>query len=110
MSDKAKIAELNDRFRKDPARYGKAYTTDGVAALGPEFVTRAFAAVAAFQAFNADNDPWGEHDFGAIEIDGEKLFWKVEHFDKRDPDFGAEDPSNPETTERILTLMLPEEY
>ena len=110
MGDAMKIAALNDQFRKDPGRYGKAYITDGVAAHGPEFVRRALAATAAFEAFTVDNDPYGEHDFGTIQIDGETLFWKIDYVDKHDPDLGAEDPSNPVTTTRVLTIMLSDEY
>ena len=110
MTDAATIADLNDRFRKEPTRHGNAYTTDGVAEHGPAFVAKAFAGVAAFDAFSADNDPWGEHDFGSFELEGEKLFWKIDYFDKHDPDLGAEDPSNPTTTQRVLTIMLADEY
>ena len=56
-----------------------------------------------------DNDPYQEHDFG-VTLDDRKLFWKIDYFDKRDPDLGAENPADAETTERVLTLMLAEEY
>ena len=105
-----RIAALNDAFRREPARHGKAYTTNGVAAHGPEFVARAFAATAAFAEFTTGNDPHHEHDFGSFEFDDEKLFWKVDYFDKADPDLGAEDPSDPVNTERVLTIMLASEY
>ena len=110
MSNAATIAKLNDLFRKDPCRYGKIYTTDGVAAHGPEFVLRALAATAAFANFTEDNDPHGEHDFGSFELDGEKLFWKIDYYDQDDPDLSADDPSSPATTERVLTVMLADEY
>lgn len=110
MSNAATIARLNDQFRKGPSRYGKAYTTDGVTAQGPEFVLRALAATAAFDAFSADNDPHGEHDFGSFELDGKKLFWKIDYYDHDDPDLGADDPSSPATTERVLTIMFADEY
>jgi Protein of unknown function (DUF3768) len=110
MGNAAKIAALNDRFRKQPERYGKAYVTDGVSAHEPEFVARAMAATAAFDAFTTDNDPYGEHDFGSFQLDGEKLFWKIDCVDKADPDRGAEDPSDPTTTARVLTVMLADEY
>ncbi|WP_413661945.1 DUF3768 domain-containing protein [Methylocystis iwaonis] len=29
-----------------------------------------------FEAFTPDNDPHGEHDFGAFDHDGQKIFWK----------------------------------
>ena len=112
-SDETKrIAALNDAFRKNPAdrRLGKTYMTAGVDALGPELVALALAMVAGFETFTPDNDPHGEHDFGSFELDGRKLFWKIDYYDKADPDLGAEDPDNPSTTERVLTIMLADEY
>ncbi len=47
-------------------------------ALGSEFVAAALRAVAAFDSFDADNDPHGEHDFGSLEVDGRRLFWKID--------------------------------
>jgi len=113
MSDIAtRIAALNDAFRKSPLdrRRGKLYMTAGVNAHGPEFVARAIAAVIAFDAFTNDNDPHREHDFGGFELDGEKLFWKINYYSTDDPDLGSEDPSDPDKTERALTIMLAEEY
>ena len=113
MSDRSKkIAALNDALRRNPTdrSLGNTYMTDGVSAIGPEFVGRAIVAVAAFDVFNADNDPYGEHDFGALDIDGQNLFWKIDYYSKADPDLGADDPSDPATTERVLTIMLAEEY
>ena len=110
MGNAARIAALNDQFRKNPSRYGKAYVTDGVAAHGPEFVHHALAATAAFEAFTIDNNPWGERDFGSFQLDGEILFWKVDYFDKTDPDLGAENSSDPVTTTRVLTVMHADEY
>ena len=63
-----------------------------------------------FTDFTKDNDPHREHDFGAFDVDGQRLFWKIDYFDQRDPDLGAEDPSDEATTERVLTLMLADEY
>ena len=83
--------------------------TQGVIAKGPEFMLRAVRAIQAFSAFDADNDPHGEHDFGALEIEGEKLFWKIDYYDKS-LEFGSEDPADPAQTTRILTLMLASEY
>ena len=113
MSETSKrIAALNDGFRRNlmDRSLGRTYMTDGVDALGPDAVARAIRAVAAFDTFNADNDPYGEHDFGAFELDGEKLFWKIDYYSKDFPDLGSEDPSNPLKTTRVLTIMLAEEY
>ena len=106
------IASLNDAFRKCPfdRSIGKTYMTSGVSALGRLFVARALSAVSAFDTFSTDNDPYGEHDFGSFELDGEKLFWKLDYYSKDDPTFGSEDPSDPLKTTRVLTIMLAEEY
>lgn len=113
MSDTAtRIAALNDAFRKNPLdrSLGKLYMTAGVNANGPEFAARAIAAVIAFDMFTHDNDPHHEHDFGSFELDGEKLFWKIDYYSTDDPDLGSEDPSDPAQTERALTIMLADEY
>ena len=106
------IASLNDAFRKSPfdRSLGKTYMTSGVSVLGPLFVARAIGAVGTFDKFTTDNDPYGEHDFGSFELDGEKLFWKIDYYSKSDPDCGSEDPSDPLKTARVLTIMLAEEY
>ena len=62
-----------------------------------------------FDDFKPDNDPYGEHDFGAFEVDGHKFFFKVSYYDIT-MEFGSDDPANPEVTKRVLTLMLAEEY
>jgi hypothetical protein len=50
--------------------------------------------IESFDAFGPDNDPHQQHDFGAIEIDGERYFWKIDYFD---PSLqgGSEDPADP---------------
>jgi hypothetical protein len=65
--------------------------------------------VAAFDKFTGDNDPHGEHDFGAFDLCGRKFFWKLDYFDER-MELGSEDPSDPKKTTRVLTLMLASEY
>ena len=65
--------------------------TRGIQAEGDIFVAKVLAAVKAFDAFTADNDPHGEHDFGALEIDGIRVFWKLDLYDPT-LSFGSEDP------------------
>jgi hypothetical protein len=104
-----RIADLNDNFRKRLVTGGRTYMTAGVNAKGAEFVSKALAKVIAFDDFNADNDPHREHDFGSFELDGEKLFWKIDYYDLA-AEFGSEDPTDPKKTLRVLTVMLAEEY
>jgi Protein of unknown function (DUF3768) len=109
----ARIRELNDAFRKypwsDQPALGRTVVTAGINAYGREFVLKVLDAVAAFDNFTGDNDPHGEHDFGNLEVDGEKIYFKIDYFDA-DGVYGSEDPSDPKQTTRVLTVMLAEEY
>ena len=103
-----RIRELNDAFRKT-LRGGRAVMTAGVAGLPDCVKAEALVQVASFSDFTPDNDPHGEHDFGSFTLVGRKFFWKIDYYDKR-CQFGSEDPSDPEKTTRVLTIMLAEEY
>ena len=71
-----RIADLNDKFRKNLVTGGRTYMTAGVNTKGPEFVSKALAKVIAFDDFNADNDPHREHDFGSFELTATSSFGK----------------------------------
>lgn len=66
-------------------------------------------AVREFTAFTKDNDPRGEHDFGAVEVDGEKFFFKIDYYENAEMNYGA-DPYENETVYRVLTIMQASEY
>ena len=104
----ARIAALNDRLRTTLAD-GKVMLTAGVQACGSTFVAKAISAMQTFTAFDADNDPYHEHDFGAFEVDGHHLFFKIDYYSP-DMESGSEDPADSTKTVRVLTLMLAEEY
>ena len=104
----ARVRELNDRLRTTCVG-GAIVCTQGVAALPEETRRRVMAAVRSFEAFDADNDPHGEHDFGSIEIDGEKLFFKIDYYDKA-VEMHSPDAADPQVTTRILTIMRADEY
>ena len=104
----AKVRALNDAFRKSLTG-GTVLMTAGVVALGADMQAAVLTAVRAFDAFDSGNDPWNEHDFGAIEVGGERFFFKVDYFDLTRA-LLSEDPSDPEKTERVMTIMLASEY
>jgi hypothetical protein len=60
-----------------------------------------------FQEFTAGNDPHQEHDFGQVEVAGERYFWKFDYYDQNIVYW--QDPSRFETV-RVLTLMHAGEY
>jgi hypothetical protein len=102
------VRRLNDQLRARRAS-GRVVVTQGVAAKGPEFVAQALQAVAEFDAFDHDNDPHGEHDFGAMIVAGERLFWKIDYYD-RSLTSASPDPADSALTVRVLTVMLASEY
>jgi len=102
------IRELNDELRQYLSG-GTALITPGIAALGPEAVERIVKAVATFDDFCHANDPHEEHDFGAFEVEGEQLFFKIDYYDQ-DLKCHSPDPSDPKVTRRVITLMLASEY
>jgi hypothetical protein len=103
-----RIRELNDAFRQS-GRGGRIMMTAGVNALDRSDLTALLAKIATYNDFTADNDPHGEHDFGAVEHNDQTFFWKIDYYD-RAMEAGSADPSDPEQTMRVLTIMLAEEY
>ena len=96
------IRELNDQFR----RHGFGVTvTVGVQALAD--VAGLLKAVREFETFNEDNDPYGEHDFGSVEWEGETVLWKIDYYDEALR--GWEDPVS-RHCRRVMTVMLASEY
>jgi hypothetical protein len=87
----------------------KILMTRGIASLSPEAQIIIAAKVRNFDDFTPDNDPYGEHDFGAFTHEGQKIFWKINYYSP-DMRHGSEDPSDPAQTVRVLTIMLAEEY
>jgi len=104
-----RIRELNDAFRMKGEGQGTVLVTQGIQAKGVPFMHEAMLAVRAFSAFGEANDPWGEHDFGAVELRGEKVFWKLDYY-ALDQCAASPNPANSAVTYRVLTIMLAAEY
>ena len=103
-----RIRDLNDAFRRSFSG-GKVVMTAGVDALPDMVKAAALQKAATFDEFNEDNDPHGEHDFGSFELCGRKFLWKIDYFG-RAMEHGSEDPSDPDKTTRVMTVMLASEY
>lgn len=84
--------------------------TAGVATLGRDAQNEILDRVRNFSEFTPANDPHQEHDFGAICFADEEIFWKIDYFEDHSMEFGAEDPSDPARSYRVLTVMLAAEY
>lgn len=104
-TDTDRIRMLNDQLRRHLTG-GRAVMTPGIAVLGSEAVHRLVQTIAVFDDFCTANDP---HDFGAFDFDGTPVMFKIDYYDK-DLNLHSPDPGDPTVTERVITLMLAEEY
>lgn len=103
-----RIRVLNDNFRTTFVG-GQILLTAGAAELPVDLKAELLLRVKDFTAFDAGNDPHHEHDFGTIDLNGERYFWKIDYYDL-DCRFGSEDPSDPAQTTRVMTIMGADEY
>jgi uncharacterized protein DUF3768 len=101
----SKIAALNDAFRKTLAG-GKVVLTRGISELGSTAVGDLLLEVRSFHQFTEENDPHEEHDFGSIQYDGHKVFWKIDLYEEPGVKAGNGEP----VVTRVLTVMLAGEY
>jgi hypothetical protein len=108
VSAAERIRELNDDFRRTFVG-GAVMITAGVEAMPNEQRRSLLAKVRAFDVFTEDNDPHGEHDFGAVDESGVRCFWKIDYYD-RATEMGSPDPADPTVTTRILTVLCAHEY
>jgi len=104
------IRALNDQLRQNLSpNDGAALITLGVATLGDDVVARIFKTIAVYDDFCNANDPYGEHDFGALDVDGHTIFFKIDYYDPT-LTCHSSDPADPTVTHRVITIMLAEEY
>jgi len=103
-----RIRTLNDDLRRNLG-HGRAFMTPGVAALGAEAVARIVKTIEVHDNFCHANDPFGEHDFGSFEADGQTIFFKIDYYDPTLTQHSP-DPGDPLATKRVITIMLAEEY
>lgn len=103
-----KIARLNDAFRKS-GKGGTTTVTIGVSNLGRDTLIAICDTIKYFDDFDHNNDPYNEHDFGSVHIDGYHCFWKISYYGKEMHE-GSPDPSDETVTTRVMTIMLASEY
>lgn len=102
------IRTLNDRLRTTFSG-GQVLLTPGVNALKSDTMQRVIDAVRGFDDFTPDNDPYGTHDFGMVDIDGKRVMFKVDAYDNNH-EYGSPNPADPSVTARVLTILLASEY
>lgn len=116
-----RIHYLNDLARSQPIIANTTWVmTGGVSRLllgdldpgHPDALARATQlrrTIALYADWGPGNDPYGEHDFGAFDLFGERLLFKIDYYHP-DHDSHAPDPASVELCRRVLTVMLADEY
>lgn len=102
------IATLNDTFRKTFTG-GQVLLTAGIDSISSEDKANIVSLVQNFDNFTPDNNPYSENDFGSFDYKDEKILWKIDYYDLNNQ-YMSENPANPDITNRVLTIMLAEEY
>ena len=102
------IRTLNDNFRKTFIG-GRVMLTCGIRTKTHDEIAKILEKVRSFDNFTTANDPYGEHDFGSFDYKGQKIFWKIDYYDKN-MQYLSEDPTDISKTIRTLTIMLAEDW
>ena len=103
-----RVRALNDSFRSTFVG-GAVMVTPIVEALDPDTKRELLEKVRSFDKFEDANDPFREHDFGGIDLAGDRYLWKIDYYDRKCKR-ASPDPGNPEVTTRVLTVMHQMEY
>lgn len=104
-----RIRYLNDELRTEGICRNGRVVAAGRLAQEFEKIGAVGDAVAAFDEWNEGDDPYGEHDFGKLDVNGEAVIWKIDYY-SLDEMHGSDHPEDPAVTVRILTLMFAEDY
>ena len=104
------IASINDIFRRTfHKRYGRVVMTCAVSALELEKQRLLIQTVQDQIVTDDGNDPYNEHDFGTVDLFGDRFFWKIDYYDKT-MKYLSEDPGDIKATIRVLTIMNSSDY
>jgi hypothetical protein len=123
VPDTARVAAQNDAFRRRMGSVvagafhpggaqlrGRIFATAAVAARGRPFVLACRRALASVTDFPPEDDPDGTRDLGAVEVEGARVWWKIDLYSDDRLEWGSERPDDPARTYRVLTILFPEDW
>lgn len=100
------LAALNDQARSTLTAC-TVFFTCGISDLNQD--ARILQLLKGYNDFTPENDPYGEHDFGAFDLGDVRIWWKFDYYDLQ-MEHASPDPTDPGCTTRVLTILLPEEW
>jgi len=100
------IAQRNDTFRSKMIPGKNRVILTPIVSDSP-VRGQILSEVKKFKTFKEDDDPYGEHDFGSVKVNGQTYFWKIDYYDIN-LEYGC-CPSDPECR-LVLTIMHASEY
>lgn len=103
-----RIRQLNDQLRTLRGS-GQVHIVGQLVDMGEELQKKVLFEVATFAGFNDGDDPYGEHDFGAVTVDGERFMFKIDYYAPGLKE-GSEDPADPAKTVRVMSVFCAEDY
>lgn len=103
----SQLSKHNDLFRQTMLESPRHRVVLTAGVMDDQNREAVITAVRTFCDFDESNDPYGLHDFGAIQIGESRYFWKIDFYDLQF-EFGA-DPLEGEVA-RVLTIMRADEY
>ncbi|MBO9448193.1 DUF3768 domain-containing protein [Ruegeria sp. R14_0] len=109
--DYAIIAQQNDAFRKRLPEGGEGIIvqTTAIDNMGPGFVAECLNQIVTYDGFNEDNDPYGTHEMGFMDIMGHKVCFKIDLYDET-YQYGTPAPADLSKTRRVLTILFLSDY
>ncbi|MBX5130756.1 DUF3768 domain-containing protein [Rhizobium lentis] len=102
------VRALNDKLRRFETA-GEILIAGALAHAEADEIVKAIEQVKDYAAFDPKDDPYGEHDYGAFEIEGQKYMWKIDYYDLAMENL-SENPADPSLTKRVLTIFYAEDY
>lgn len=106
----ARIRELNDELRTlGTGKNIRAVMAGSLAHDTEEFQAAATRAMRNFTDFNLGDDPYGQHDFGAFNVEGKRMMFKIDYF-SLDEENASDHPEDPNVTIRVLSLFYADDY
>lgn len=104
-----KIRNLNDDHRIHGIG-GRRMISERAMGVPVETFKKMALKVKHFDAFNNDNDPYGEHDGADFHIDGIHFSWKIHYYSDDRHHYSSPDPADLDLTTRVMTIKLFEEF